>query len=354
MKNNMKNNAKYAIIIFGFLLVASFAAAGPLSIVDDDFVKPQSRTSINMNIETDVIHCYQANETYAVYHNGLWWAWLAPFATDTANIWPELPSVVPDASLMGDGWRNVADETEWALRPEASLFNYEKCAAQYFMPATGYPATLNECNYGDGDSGYITYQTWPIDPTHFWQYEFWVVHDDCGGSSVTCYVDEDMDGYGSDTTIIASDGSCDTSQGESTNSDDCNDENALVNPGEAEICNDIDDDCDALVDDGLDIDDDGVYGCNIDRCLDTESDPWTEETLGVNRYMWDAIWKTKNPKKAIVPATEFSMDYTYGCSCIQLLDEIQAETGDRLNGHYKHGCSKSIIQEWHDGTYYNE
>jgi len=71
------------------------------------------------------------------------------------------------------------------------------------------------------------------------------IDQDCSGSdAVTCFVDADMDGFGSGTMIIATDGSCDLAQAESSNPADCNDGNASVFPGATEIPDDgIDQDC---------------------------------------------------------------------------------------------------------------
>ena len=59
-------------------------------------------------------------------------------------------------------------------------------------------------------------------------------------------VDVDMDGY----TV------CDG---------DCNDQNAAIHPGAAEICNGLDDNCDGTVDEGFDLDADGLADC-FDNC----------------------------------------------------------------------------------------
>lgn len=77
--------------------------------------------------------------------------------------------------------------------------------------------------------------------------------DDCDGFidegvSVIYYADADGDGYG-DSNISNSISSCTPPNGYVTNSDDCDDSNASINPDAQEICNGIDDDCDGLIDD---------------------------------------------------------------------------------------------------------
>ncbi|HCH63041.1 MAG TPA: hypothetical protein DFR83_09565, partial [Deltaproteobacteria bacterium] len=65
-------------------------------------------------------------------------------------------------------------------------------------------------------------------------------------STATWYVDADSDGYGDPATALDS---CDPPSGMVADSSDCDDGDAAVNPGATEVCNRIDDDCDALVDD---------------------------------------------------------------------------------------------------------
>lgn len=67
----------------------------------------------------------------------------------------------------------------------------------------------------------------------------------CTGET-TCYVDEDGDGYGVDGTETTVDGNCPA--GTSPFGGDCDDDNADVHPGAAEICNGIDDNCNGEVD----------------------------------------------------------------------------------------------------------
>ncbi len=82
------------------------------------------------------------------------------------------------------------------------------------------------------------------------------VDDDCDGTvdeddaadALTWYADVDVDGYGDAASILLS---CSQPSGTSTLSSDCDDSDAMVNPGAAEICgNGVDDDCD-----------DAAWGC---------------------------------------------------------------------------------------------
>lgn len=61
--------------------------------------------------------------------------------------------------------------------------------------------------------------------------------------------------------------------------DDCNDSDAAVHPGQAEICNNKDDNCDGRIDEGFDQDADGVTSCGGD-CNDADPlvSPRVQET----------------------------------------------------------------------------
>ena len=106
--------------------------------------------------------------------------------------------------------------------------------------------------------------------------------DDCDGfidddddsldtsSASTWYRDGDTDGYGDpDSTTLA----CIPPDGYSEDATDCDDSDAAVSPEGQEVCNGVDDDCDALVDD----DDDSVdLGTASSWYLDSDGDGWAD------------------------------------------------------------------------------
>jgi hypothetical protein len=66
--------------------------------------------------------------------------------------------------------------------------------------------------------------------------------------NVDYFADTDGDGFGDITTLTST---CVQPQGYVTDNNDCKDNDASIYPGAQEICNDIDDDCNELIDDGL-------------------------------------------------------------------------------------------------------
>jgi hypothetical protein len=93
------------------------------------------------------------------------------------------------------------------------------------------------------------------------------VDDDCDtviddGVLLTFYQDADGDGFGNAGAPTLA---CTAPPGFVSNSTDCNDGNASINPGATEVCNGTDDDCDGNVDEGFDADGDLVPDCT-DNC----------------------------------------------------------------------------------------
>ena len=69
--------------------------------------------------------------------------------------------------------------------------------------------------------------------------------------SASLYVDNDDDGYTSGQQVQCYGQTIPDGYTLSSLGTDCNDNNAAVHPGAAEVCNDLDDDCDGVVDDGF-------------------------------------------------------------------------------------------------------
>lgn len=84
------------------------------------------------------------------------------------------------------------------------------------------------------------------------------VDQDCDGTEL-CYLDSDEDGFGSTSTVASTaDELCETADGESTVSTDCDDGDSSINPDGTEVCDDDDDDedCSGTADDldsGVDV-----------------------------------------------------------------------------------------------------
>jgi hypothetical protein len=105
--------------------------------------------------------------------------------------------------------------------------------------------------------------------------------DDCDGAiddadpdvvATTWYGDGDGDGYGDDAVAIVS---CTDVPGASVTGGDCDDLEGSVHPGASETCNDIDDDCDELVDD----DDDSVLASSW--YLDADGDFYGDAAVAI-------------------------------------------------------------------------
>jgi hypothetical protein len=121
----------------------------------------------------------------------------------------------------------------------------------------------------------------------------------------------------------------------------------VANPGQEDFdVDDLGDVCDT------DIDGDNVSN-ESDLCPVTVSDVTTgffSNPWGVMRWYWDgSAWVQKpNPKGNINESKTYTTADTYGCSCKQILDKLKAANYGELGGHYKFGCSSSILDEFRD------
>jgi len=113
-----------------------------------------------------------------------------------------------------------------------------------------------------------------------------------------------------------------------------------------------------------DNDNDGVEN-EIDFCGST-SLPTLDSSLqftaqwGVHRWHYDGLnWiQQPNPKGKLSGQT-FNIQDTYGCSCYDILEKLKSAGLGQFGGHYKYGCSSSILSDFHldlsdgvlDGSY---
>jgi hypothetical protein len=93
------------------------------------------------------------------------------------------------------------------------------------------------------------------------------------GLIATYYDDDDGDGYGDSDDSVTD---CEAPSGYVTDDTDCDDSEAAANPGETEVCDDIDNDCDSDIDEGLtatyyDDDDGDGYGDSADSVVECEA-----------------------------------------------------------------------------------
>gem|GEM_PF-1500309 len=99
------------------------------------------------------------------------------------------------------------------------------------------------------------------------------VDQNCDGvDSITCFLDGNGDGVGTPSLRVSADDDCnDTS--ESDSSEDCDDGDPLVAPGQTEACDAVDSDCDgSITDEFVDTDADGQPDC-VDPDDDGDGDP---------------------------------------------------------------------------------
>lgn len=106
---------------------------------------------------------------------------------------------------------------------------------------------------------------------------------DDGLTFLNYYVDTDNDGFGAGTAI----NSCSNpGSGYVTNNSDCNNNNVAIRPTASEICNNIDDNCNNSIDEGLiflnyylDLDHDGYYLSVINGCVSPGSSYTTNGSI---------------------------------------------------------------------------
>ena len=94
------------------------------------------------------------------------------------------------------------------------------------------------------------------------------IHDRCGGCDTACGVYEQCINRECKNVCVDADedGQADSACGGS----DCNDQDKNIYLGGTEVCNDVDDDCDDVIDNGFDLDGDGFNTCDTGMTRDCD------------------------------------------------------------------------------------
>jgi len=127
------------------------------------------------------------------------------------------------ADADGDGYGNINATVQAATAP------------------SGYVSNSTDCN--DGNSSVHPGATEICNG----------IDDNCDGQvdegvKTTYYADADGDGYGN---VVFSTLACSAPSGYVSNNTDCNDASASVHPGASEVCNEVDDNCNGQIDEGV-------------------------------------------------------------------------------------------------------
>ena len=179
-------------------------------------------------------------------------------------------AIFPNAEELCDGVDNDCDGeidegvlSTFYLDVDSDGFGDDAATMEACEVRDGYVAIGNDCDDGNAD-------VFPSAPEVCDE-----VDNNCDG-----YVDEDVqtafftdrdgDGYGSDDSI---EWACEEREGVTSISGDCDDSNAVVNPGAEEVCDGLDNNCSGTIDEGQtqffyeDVDSDG-FG-NEDAMIET-------------------------------------------------------------------------------------
>jgi len=159
--------------------------------------------------------------------------------------------IVSGHSFSSDGDKNchLGGPDYWVFRLDADgNMLWQECMGGYNLPNEDYPLDMiqsidegfvivGKSNSNDGDK-----------TVGYGQFDYWVVKLSCEFPD-TVYLDADNDGFGN---LLQSIVSCPgVVAGYVSNSLDCDDNNASINPSASEFCNNLDDNCNGDIDDDV-------------------------------------------------------------------------------------------------------
>jgi hypothetical protein len=193
------------------------------------------------------------------------------YAVRTGDCDDAAAAISPNATELCDGTDNdcdgdtdeddAADAETWHADGDSDGYGDRKRSTAACVQPSGYVENSEDCDDGDKDRSPAVAEVCDSKDN------------DCDsavdeGVTTAWYADGDGDGYGDqDDTVEA----CAEPSGYVSDDTDCDDGSGSVSPAATEVCNDIDDDCDSLIDDDdpdtadgttwyLDYDSDGFGG----------------------------------------------------------------------------------------------
>ena len=188
------------------------------------------------------------------------------------------PSVFPSAPEQCDEIDNDCDgevdedlQTEWWIDEDGDGFGDPEYFAEGCLAEDGFASNPDDCDDTDAEVNPDVEEVCDE------------IDNNCDGGIdenllMTAYIDADLDGFGDDTFFVEI---CELTPGYTLIGGDCDDIDSLAFPGNPEVCDDIDNNCDGQVDEGVgstgtpwyyDADGDG-YGDTTDSIIGCSSDP---------------------------------------------------------------------------------
>jgi len=144
-------------------------------------------------------------------------------------------------TLVDDDDPDVSDAATWYLDFDGDGFGNSTFTLEACVAPSGYVANDQDCEDAYASANPLGTETCDN------------LDNDCDGTvdegatdATTWYSDADGDGYGDASTAVVD---CTAPSDGVEDATDCDDSDAAVNPGEDEVCNGVDDDCDSAVDD---------------------------------------------------------------------------------------------------------
>ncbi len=204
---------------------------------------------------------------------------------------------------------SAADALDWYADTDGDGYGDATSTAHACDAPAGYVADATDCDDGrnlthPGATEYCNTEDDDCDG----------VVDDAAIDARTYWQDFDGDGYGNS---LVSATECSVPAGYVRDDDDCDDTDAAINPGESEVCNGLDDDCDGTADDGLAV---TTWYADVDG--DTYGDVAYSDCVQPAGTV-DNDWDCDDSNAAIYPGSDISCPWP---SCLDLLDDGIAAT----------------------------